>query len=182
MPQHVYIVDVFAEQPYTGNPLAVIFGGDDLSADTMPKLAAEMSYSETTFVKSMPEPDRGYRMRIFTPAREIAFAGHPNLGMAWVLHHQLAPKDSELIRLNLIVGQVPVTFEPAAAGSDVAWFRAPPVSLGATCRPERIAAALGITLEDIETQPPVQQFSANTSALIVPLRSLDALRRSRLDL
>ena len=182
MTQHVYIVDVFAEQPYTGNQLAVILDADDLSVDTMQKLAAEMNYSETTFVTFAPEPDQGYRVRIFTPAREIAFAGHPILGTAWVLRHQLAPKIAGSLRLNLSVGQVPVTFEPTTMGREVAWFQAPPVSLGSICPPERIAAALGVALEDIETQTPVQQLSASTSALIVPLRSLEALRRSRLDL
>lgn len=182
MTQHVYVVDVFAEQPYTGNQLAVIVNAAELSDDTMQKLAAEMNYSETTFVKSMPEPDKGYHVRIFTPAREIAFAGHPILGTAWVLRHQLAPQVAGSLRLNLAVGQAAVTFEPSTAGSEVAWFRAPSMSLGSTCPPERIAPALGLTPEDIATQTPVQQVSASTSALIIPLRSLEALRRSRLDL
>ena len=78
-----YIVDVFAEQPYAGNPLAVVIGGD-LPDETMQQVAAEANYSETTFVTSAPEADGGYRVRLFTPAREIAFAGHPILGTAWV--------------------------------------------------------------------------------------------------
>jgi trans-2,3-dihydro-3-hydroxyanthranilate isomerase len=148
----------------------------------MQQLAAETNYSETTFVTSTPEHDGGYRVRIFTPAREIAFAGHPILGTAWVVRHRVAPEVSGPVRLNLAVGQVPVTFEPFTEGGDVAWFLAPPVLLGATCARERIAVALGVSPEDIETKAPVQQLSAGTSAMIVPLRSLEALRRSRLDL
>jgi trans-2,3-dihydro-3-hydroxyanthranilate isomerase len=122
-------------------------------------------------------------VRIFTPAREIAFAGHPILGTAWVVHHHVAPEASGPVRLNLAVGQVPVTFDARADGGEVAWFRAPPVAIGAMCARERIAAAVGLFPEDIEPRPPVQQFFAGTtSAIIVPLRSLDALRRSRLDL
>ena len=71
-----HIVDVFAERPYAGNQLAVVVGADGLSAPTMQQIAAETNYSETTFVGTARERDGGYRVRIFTPAREIAFAGH----------------------------------------------------------------------------------------------------------
>lgn len=183
MARRFYIVDVFAEQPYAGNQLAVVVGADDLSDDTMQQIAAETNYSETTFVGSAPEDDDGYRVRIFTPAREIAFAGHPILGTAWVVRHHLAPEASGPVRLNLTVGQVPVTFDSRADGEEVAWLLAPPVILGPMCARERVAAAVGISPEDIEPQAPIQQVSAgSTSAIIVPLRSLDALRRSRLDL
>jgi len=184
MAHRFYIVDVFAERPYAGNPLAVVVGADGLSDETMQQIAAETNYSETTFVGSAPEHDQGYRVRIFTPAREIAFAGHPILGTAWVVrHHVMQTASADPVRLNLAVGQVPVTFESSADGSrEVAWFLAPPVLPGTTCAAERIAAALGISPEDIETRAPVQQLSAGISAMIVPLRSLQALRRSQLDL
>lgn len=176
-----YIVDVFAERPYAGNPLAVVIGGD-LSDETMQQVAAEANYSETTFVASVPEPDGGYRVRIFTPARELAFAGHPILGTAWVIRHELAPASAARVQLNLAVGAVPVSFESTAADGEVAWFLAPPVTPGPTCARERIAAALGLATDDIDSRAPVQQFAAGTAAMVVPLRSLDALRRSRLDL
>ena len=147
MAHNFYIVDVFAERPYAGNQLAVVVGANGLSDDTMQRIAAETNYSETTFVTSVPERDQGYRMRIFTPAREIAFAGHPILGTAWVIRHHLEPKDSGPVRLNLAVGQVPVTFEPSPRGGEVGWFLAPPVLLGTTCPAERIAPALGVVSE-----------------------------------
>jgi trans-2,3-dihydro-3-hydroxyanthranilate isomerase len=182
MTHRFYIVDVFAERPYSGNPLAVVVGEEALSDETMQQIAAETNYSETTFVTTEPEEDGGYRVRIFTPAREIAFAGHPILGTAWVIRQHVLPEASGPVRLNLAVGQVPVTFELAAEGGEVAWFLAPPVTLGTTCARDPIAAALGISPEDIEDRFPVQQISTGTAAMIVPLRSLDALRRSRLDL
>ncbi len=175
------MVDVFAERPYTGNPLAVVVGAA-LPDETMQQLAAETNLSETTFVTPAAEDDGGYRVRIFTPAREIAFAGHPILGTAWVLRHRVAPGASGPLRLNLAVGPVPVTFGPSGEGSEVAWFLAPPVSLGRTCPRESIAAAIGVSANDIETGSPVQLATAGTTALIVPLRSLESLRRSRLDL
>jgi len=182
MTQHFYVVDVFAEQPYTGNQLAVVIGAKPLSDETMQQIAVETNYSETTFVTPTPEKDGGYRVRIFTPARELAFAGHPILGTAWVIRQHLASGVSGPVRLNLAVGQVPVTFERSAEGKEVAWFLAPPMSLGAVCTREQIAPALGISPEDIDTGSPVQMLTAGISAVIVPLRGLDALRRSRLDL
>ena len=182
MTSRLYIVDVFAERPYTGNQLAVVVGSRNLSGEIMQQVAAEMNYSETTFVDSTPEPDGGYRVRIFTPAREIAFAGHPILGTAWVVRNHLTLGDSEPVYLNLKVGRVPVTFECTASDGEIAWFLAPPITPGPTCDRERIAAALGITFDDIETRYPVQKYTAGTSAMIVPVRGLDALRRSRLDL
>lgn len=182
MAHRFYIVDVFAERPYAGNQLAVIVGANDLSDETMQQIAAETNYSETIFVKSVSEDDGGYRVRIFTPAREIAFAGHPILGTAWVVRHHVAPDVPGSVRLHLAVGPVPVTFEFSTDSAEVAWFLAPPMLLGTTCAREPIAAAVGLLPEDIETAAPVQQISAGTSAMIVPLCSLDAFRRSRLDL
>jgi trans-2,3-dihydro-3-hydroxyanthranilate isomerase len=176
-----FTVDVFADRPYTGNPLAIVLDADQLSTAAMQAIAAEINYSETTFVMSAPEPDGAWRVRMFTPAREIAFGGHPILGTAWIVRRQLAPDAPGPARLTLPVGHVPVEFESSADG-EVVWLSAPPVSLDTTCAREPIAAALGIAASDIETKAPVQQRSAGVSSLIVPVRTLDALRRCRLDL
>lgn len=182
MSPRFHLVDVFAERPYTGNQLAVVVSDESLPNETMQLLAAETNYSETTFVTPVPETDGGYRVRIFTPAREIAFAGHPILGTAWVLRQLLAPGSSEPLRLDLAVGQISVTTEVGAEGRELLWFLAPAVTVGPTCESAPMAAALGLSPLDFDPVSPVQQMSAGTSAMIVPLRGLDALRRSRLDL
>ncbi len=182
MAPRFYIVDVFAEQPYAGNQLAVVVSDEPLAADTMQKIAAEMNFSETTFVHSQPEEDGGYRVRVFTPAREIAFTGHPILGTGWVVRHHLATRTPPQVRLNLAVGQVPVSFEASTDGREVAWFRAPRLELGPTPDPDPIANALGLSPKDIVSDAALQTVTAGTSAIIVPLTGLDALRRSRLDL
>lgn len=182
MAQQFHIVDVFAEQPYAGNPLAVVVGAEALPDATMQRIAAEMNFSETTFLAPAPDADGGYRVRIYTPAREIAFAGHPILGTAWVLRHQVATGLAGPVRLNLAVGQVPVIFEPDADGEEVAWFAAPHSELGGVCERATMAAALGLDEADLADDGPIQQVSAGTSAMIVPLRSLEALRRASLDL
>ena len=179
---HIYIVDVFGEQRYSGNQLAVVIGGEGLSVGTMQQIAAEMNYSETVFADVAPEQDGGYRVRICTPAREIAFAGHPIIGTAWVIRRHVAFGDSNAVRLNLSVGQIPVTFEHTPEGSEIAWFLAPQARFGGVCRSESIAVALGISPHDIDTASPVQMVTAGISTIIVPLRSLQALKRSMLDL
>jgi trans-2,3-dihydro-3-hydroxyanthranilate isomerase len=176
-----HIVDVFAQEPYAGNPLAVVLDADDLAPETMLRIAGEMNYSESTFVHSGPEPDGGHRVRMFTPAREIAFAGHPILGTAWVIR-RLAPGAPDEVRLHLPVGKVPVTFERDARGRELAWLLAPPVALGPACAPGPMAAALHLAPEDLEPRLPVQVAGAGISAIIVPLRHRDALGRARLDL
>ncbi len=177
-----HIVDVFAEQAYAGNQLAVVTGADDLSGETMQRIAAETNYSETTFVYRAPEADGGWRVRLFTPARELAFAGHPILGTAWVIRRHLALDSADEIRLNLAVGQIPVNFERGDSDRETVWFRAPPAELGPVCERAAIAASLGIAAEDIDDATPVQMLTAGISVLIVPIRRLDALKRSRLDL
>ncbi|ASW07549.1 MULTISPECIES: PhzF family phenazine biosynthesis protein [unclassified Rhizobium] len=83
-------VDVFTSERFVGNPLAVIPDARGLGSDAMQKIAAEFGYSETTFVLPPENPDHTARVRIFTPTAEIPFAGHPNVGTAFVLGQQRA--------------------------------------------------------------------------------------------
>ena len=182
MSNQFYIVDVFAEQPYSGNPLAVVAGEHVLPNDLMQKIAAEMNFSETTFVSPLPGEDGAYRVRIYTPSKEIAFAGHPILGTALVLRDHFISHKCTQIKLSLSKSQVPVTFEMFDDSKEVVWFLAPDMSFGAISAVEPVATALGIGSDDIDKRTPIQVVSAGTSAMIVPLCSLDALRRCVLNL
>jgi trans-2,3-dihydro-3-hydroxyanthranilate isomerase len=182
MPHSFHIVDVFAERRWTGNQLAVVLDADDLSDIDMGRIAQEMNYSETTFVQSVPDPDGAHRVRIFTPSQEIPFAGHPILGTASIIRDHVATDKPRSLRLHLNVGQVEVTFEGTNDGRNIAWFQAPPVTPGPVCPPEGIARALQLSPSEIDTRTPVQQLSSGVSAILVPLRNLAALQKSRLDL
>src|SRR5690242_16222426 len=86
-------VDVFTAVPFRGNPVAVVLDGDTVSSEDMPRIAAWTNLSETTFVCTPTDPRADYRLRIFTPRRELPFAGHPTIGSAHaVLHHGLKPR------------------------------------------------------------------------------------------
>jgi trans-2,3-dihydro-3-hydroxyanthranilate isomerase len=181
MTNRFYLVDVFAEQAYTGNPLAVIVGRDDLTDATRQQIAAEMNFSETTFVTPESEAD-AFRVRIFTPSQEIAFAGHPILGTAWIIRQYLLATPAATVVLKLAVGDIPVSFESHDTQPEVVWFRAPAVTLGPICDRKAMAAAIGVSENDLDPDFPVQQCAATTSAMLVPVRSLAVLNRSRLDL
>lgn len=179
MTPRFFIVDVFAERPYAGNPLAVVLSDEWLPNDRMQLIAAEVNFSETTFVAPLVGRGGRYEVRIFTPAREIAFAGHPILGTAWVIRQFVAERSAESLVLDLPVGSIPVTFEPGSGGPEVAWFTAPEPTLGRIHSPERFASAVGVSASDIDVTKPIQEVSAGVTAAIVPLRDLDALRRCR---
>ena len=182
MNHRLFMVDVFAEQSYSGNPLAVVVMEGNMLDETMQKIAAEINFSETTFVTQAPENNHGYRIKIFTPAREIDFAGHPLLGTAHVIREHLLSKSCNQVLLNLNKSQIPVTFEQNKNEREVAWFIAPPMTFGKESHCAPVASALGLSPEDIETRTPIQVISAGTAAMIVPLNNLEALRRCQLNL
>lgn len=80
-------VDVFTNEPFGGNPLAVFPDAEGLTTEEMQRLAREMNLSETTFVLPPQTPEADFKVRIFTPAAELPFAGHPVVGTHWVLAH-----------------------------------------------------------------------------------------------
>ena len=169
-----YIVDVFAEEKYAGNQLAVVRGGAELSDEALQMIALEMNYSETTFILS-EENDGGYEVRIFTPGEEVPFAGHPTLGTAYVIRHEIQALPVERVTLNLTAGRIPVTF------GEVLWMRQLPPTFGPILDSALAARALNLAPTDLDDRSPVQEVSTGLPALIVPLANLDALGRCKVD-
>ncbi len=131
-----YIVDVFAEEKYAGNQLAVVRGAGHLPDATLQKIAAEINYSETTFVLSDEERNGGYDVRIFTPKEEVPFAGHPTLGTAYVIAREISPHPVDRVTLNLKAGPIPVTL------GDVCWMRQQSPTFGAAFTADPISRVL----------------------------------------
>lgn len=179
----MYTLDVFAEERYAGNQLAVFRNAADLSSETMQKLAREMNYSETTFILSDTPRDGGYDVRIFTPEEELPFAGHPTLGSAYVILNEIMGKPADQVkpnqpvRLNLKVGQIPVSVLPGDA--DVLWMNQKPPAFGMTFEPAEVARAIGVEVPDIDTRFPVQEVSTGLPFVIVALKSNGAVRRAK---
>lgn len=175
-----YIVDVFAERKYAGNQLAVFRDGAAFSSEEMQQLAAEMNYSETTFILSDAERNGGYDVRIFTPKREIPFAGHPTLGTAWIIQREIIGAPVDRVVLNLDVGQVPVTFGDGGRDPEILWMMQIEPVFGEVYAAEQLAAILQIAGSDFDERFPIQSVSTGLPFVLVPLKSLDAVRRARI--
>ncbi len=175
----LFIVDVFAEEKYAGNQLAVVTECAALSSAAMQQIAREMNFSETTFILSGQLHNGGYDVRIFTPAAEIPFAGHPTLGTAFVLRNKILDHRPEMVTLNLGVGQVPVSFTSDGDGRETLWMRAPQVELGHIHPREQVAEIVGLSAGDLDSRLPVQDVSIGISFTIIPVATLDAMTRAR---
>jgi trans-2,3-dihydro-3-hydroxyanthranilate isomerase len=171
-----YIVDVFAENKYEGNQLAVFIPEGKMEPTEMQKIAREMNFSETTFIISGLQDNGGYDVKIFSPDSELPFAGHPTIGTAYVIKNLLDRSDSSEIKLNLPVGQIPVVFE-----NQFAWMTQNQPEFGANVEINSIAAALQINREDINTYFPIQVVSTGLPSVIVHLNSLDAISRCKIN-
>ncbi|MDB5363324.1 MAG: phenazine biosynthesis protein PhzF family [Rhodospirillales bacterium] len=186
MTQHAFITaDVFTDRPFGGNPLAV-FPDGAVPAELMQRLAAELHLSETVFVLPPDDPAHTRRLRIFTPAMELPFAGHPTVGTALVLAEagHLGPIDR---RLDIVfeegVGPVPVTIERDAAGRLGATLTSPrvPVLLPGQLDPALLAAVVGLKESALEPGIAPAIYSVGVSFAILPVRS-DQLSAAAIDL
>ena len=173
-----HIVDVFAETRYAGNQLAVFRDAHGLADEEMQKIAKEMNYSETTFILSDAERDGGYDVRIFTPAAEVPFAGHPTLGTAFVIRDQIIRSPVERVNLNLRIGQIPVLFRPRDDGTEIPWMIPKEATFHEVFEAGEVAPLLRVRPEDIDSDVPIQIVSTGLPFVFVPLRSLDAIRRA----
>ncbi|OZI47155.1 PhzF family phenazine biosynthesis protein [Bordetella genomosp. 4] len=174
--------DVFTSQAYCGNPLAVVLDAEGLSTEQMQIIAREFNYSETSFVLPPKDPANTAWVRIFTPDREMPFAGHPNIGTAVVLARELAIAGRVVpdeFMFEEIAGLVRISLARSEQGIDGAELLAPqPLSLGSKVPVESVARALRLNVSDIEVSEHVPQVaSVGAPFLIAQLASRDALRR-----
>ena len=177
----LYLLDVFTETKYAGNQLAVVRNAAALSATEMQYIAREMNYSETTFILSDQQVKGGYDVRIFSIDEELPFAGHPTLGTAFVIQQYLIGEKVEEVKLNLGVGQIPVSFSYDGGQPDILWMKQVAPLFGAKFEAVQVAAALNIDPSMIDSRYPIQEVSTGLPFIIVPLISLDAVKTSNVD-
>jgi trans-2,3-dihydro-3-hydroxyanthranilate isomerase len=179
MKREFIICDVFARKRFEGNQLAVFPDAAGMSDEEMQSLAREIHFSETTFILSDRPNQRGWPVRIFTPAREVPFAGHPTLGTAFVIWDSFLGRKAEEVKLDLKVGVVPVAVEER--GERLVMTQVPPV-FGAMVEPAAAARVLGLELSDIDSRFPVQEVSTGLPFVIVPVTTLAAMQRVKVNL
>lgn len=172
------VVDVFTERALEGNPLAVFPEASGIDDDTMQKIARELNLSETTFVVPPTRAGCAARVRIFTPTREMVFAGHPTIGTAFVLLDE-GVASGERFALDEKVGAVPIRVE--AGERPRLWLTTPAIKSGPTYDRALCAAALGLDLRDLLEAPP-QLLSAGNPTIFIAVRDRATVDRAWLDL
>jgi trans-2,3-dihydro-3-hydroxyanthranilate isomerase len=174
--------DVFTDTPFEGNQLAVYpEPPHDIPVDRMQRIAAEMNFSETTFV--LPREASGdVRMRIFTPGNELPLAGHPTIGTTFALADEgvIAPGRDEFV-FELGVGPIPVSLQWGETGLAFAWMTQLLPSFGARIEDRTaFAAAIGLEQGDI-VDLPIEAISCGVEFLFVPVASRAAVDRVSID-
>ncbi len=173
------VVDVFTTQPLEGNPLAVFPEASGLDDVTMQKIAREMNLSETVFVVPATRASLAAGVRIFTPTRELPFAGHPTVGTSFVLLDEgTVPAGTKQFVLEEKVGPVPIRVETGER--PLIWLTTPPISYGRTYDRLRCAQALGVAAHDLLDITP-QWLSAGNPTVFIALRDRRAVDDAWLD-
>jgi trans-2,3-dihydro-3-hydroxyanthranilate isomerase len=174
-------MDVFSDTRLAGNQLAVVLDARGLTDEQMQALARETNLSETTFVlprDAETERARGVRVRIFTVAEELPFAGHPTLGTAFALRGSSGVRQ---ITLDLNVGPVPVTFDDAPGSSSFGEMTQVDPKFGAQHDREAVARATGLAIDDFDPDLPIETVSTGVPFTVTPIRSLARMQSLHLD-
>lgn len=178
--------DVFTGQTYCGNPLAVVLDAQGLDDAQMQRIAREFNYSETSFVLPPKDPRNTAWVRIFTPDREVPFAGHPNVGTAVVLAREMVaagrPTPDAFV-FEEAAGLVRIALRSGAKGVESAELLAPqPLSRASEVSAAQLARALKLEPADVDTSEHAPQVvSVGLIFLVAQLANRDALRRASPD-
>jgi trans-2,3-dihydro-3-hydroxyanthranilate isomerase len=172
------IVDVFSQGKYTGNQLAVFKNGENLSDIKMQQIAKEINYSETAFILSDTQKNNGFDVRIFTPNEEIPFAGHPTLGTAYIIQNEIIGEPTESLILNFKAGQIPVSFDKPER---IFWMEQNRPAFGRILDANKVSSVLNLDKEYIDNRFPIQEVSTGLPVIIVPLKSLEANKKVRMN-
>jgi trans-2,3-dihydro-3-hydroxyanthranilate isomerase len=174
-------VDVFTDRRFGGNPLAVVLGGAELTTAQMQSIAAEFNLSETTFVLPPREASHAAEVRIFTPKAELPFAGHPNVGTAFVLAGRAGGAVGDRLVFEEKAGLVAMELLKDGARVVGARLTAPqPLSRGADVAADVVAAACSIAADDIETRRHMPCIaSCGTAFILAELKTRGALEAAQ---
>jgi trans-2,3-dihydro-3-hydroxyanthranilate isomerase len=175
-------LDVFTSKPFGGNQLAVFQDAQSLSDAEMQSIAREMNFSESTFITPASDPKALCRVRIFTPATELPFAGHPVVGTTWALAYLGSiPGGGSPVYLELGVGTLPVEILYEERKPSFVWMHQPvPRFEPWSGDRNALAGALGLTPDAFDGDLPIEHGTAGGGGFIyVPLRSLEAVDKAQ---
>ncbi|MBN1115913.1 MAG: PhzF family phenazine biosynthesis protein [Bacteroidales bacterium] len=171
-----YILDVFNTKKYSGNQLAVFTEAKGITGEEMQQIAREINFSETTFITGYDIQNKEIDVRIFTPGSEVPFAGHPTLGTASIANKVFFDSKAEQLTLNLKAGKIPVDI-----GDEILWMLQIQPIFDTGYSTTDIASVLNLETTDIDDKFPAQVVTTGLPFIIVPLKSLDALKKAHVD-
>jgi len=173
------VVDVFSQVPLAGNPLAVFSHAADLDSPMMQRIARELSVPETVFVVPSQRPDCVARLRIFTPQKELDFAGSPTIGTAFVMMQRgLVHVDTDSFAVEENVGAIPIAADRKEPS--MLWLRTPLLNDGPTIAKSEAAALIALDPDKLADAAP-QILSAGNPTLFIALKSIAAVDEASLD-
>lgn len=178
MPYAFEIVDVFTDRPFAGNQLAVVTDARGLTPAQMQAIAREFNFAETSFVLPPADPANSAQVRIFTPEYEMPFAGHPNVGTAYVLGRMPGFTD-ETLRFEEAAGLVEITLRKSEGRVTGAHVKAPrALEIGRSVSPEVVAELAGLAVADIVTSNMAPCFASVGASFLIAEVTAEALERA----
>ncbi len=177
------LVDAFTTVPLQGNGCAVVLDADQLDEETMLKIARELNQAETAFVCASTTAD--FDVRFFTPAEEIPLAGHPTIATISALVELgriKLPDGYAMTTLGLRAGKIEVAIHARQNEPPLVVMSQKKPEFKRTYQPDEVLGIFGVAEEDALPGVPIQTVSTGTPQLMIPLRSLEALRKVRLDI
>ena len=170
-----YIIDVFTDKKYSGNQLAVFLEAENLSSEEMQQIAREINFAESTFITRLDRENNSAEIKIFTPANEMQFAGHPVIGTSWVLMNKIFNSPNE-IKLEVPIGPIAIH-----KSGDLIWLKAAQPKFWDTFSKVDLTFFSNLEVSDFENQFPIQEVTTGSAFVMVGLSSKRALENLILD-
>jgi len=183
-PLDYYLLDVFTNQPFGGNPLAIFPNADKLSSKQMHQIAKELNLSETVFLTKPALPEADIAMRIFTPARELPTAGHPTIGAAYLMlsFNLLKPADPNCLRIEQKIGLIKISFDKTGNEiNDLLMEQPAPVFDQTFTDKALMASLLNIDMDDIYSNYPCRIVNCGNPFLLIPVKQLASIKQIELN-
>ncbi|KKI93323.1 isomerase [Bacillus sp. SA1-12] len=177
-PVKVYHYDAFSKEPNKGNPAGVVFNGDDLTEEEMQEIALKVGFNETSFPVKSAIAD--FRIRYFTPGHEMNLCGHATMATVFALKTRGLLGDKTDFTIETKAGVLPIKLH-AAAGNEtyITMKQASPQFKKFNGSKEELAAAIGLTKQDLDGELPILYGSTGTWTLLIPIKTLEAFKKMK---
>lgn len=171
-----YIVDVFTNTKYAGNQLAVFKNAASLTTSQMQEIAREINFAESTFITAVDAVNNTAAMRIFTPAHEMKFAGHPIIGTSWVLLNKIFEKKADSLELQVAIGGIKVSRR-----EELIWLKAAQPEFFEVLKKEEFTHFSNLAMADFDHRSEIQEVTTGSAFVMVPVKNKAVLSRIKID-